>query len=376
MNNVEKIKILIVDDQIINIKLLSGILKNEDYDIVYAIDGYEGIKKVKSDNPYLILLDVEMPGLTGYQVCDLLRQDPETSDIPIIFLTSKSSQEDIIEGFKHGGVDYVTRPFNKEEIKARIKTHLELKKSKELTKLHNRELEQLNAEKDKLFSIISHDIRSAFAGMYGFIELLHLNSDLSDTERLKNLISKAFASSNRLNNLLNDLLQWSRFQMKNYHMKKHSFYLKDLINEVIETYYDHIEQKEISVNLDIPKEFKIYADYNMIKTLIRNLLSNAIKFSYRTNKIDISASENNDYHIVSIRDYGAGIEPSKQENLFKLNKVYSTKGTEKEIGTGLGLILCKELANKHNGNIWFKSELNQGTNFYFSIPKNISKEEG
>ncbi|HOD53197.1 MAG TPA: hybrid sensor histidine kinase/response regulator [Candidatus Cloacimonadota bacterium] len=368
MQSVNEYMILIVDDQIINIKLLSAILEKDHYRTEYAINGRDALDKAKSLNPCLILLDIEMPDMSGFDVCRLLQEDPETNDIPVIFLTSKSNQEDIIKGFEYGGVDYITRPFNKNEVKARIKTHLELKKSKEYIKDSVKELQQLNAEKDKLFSIISHDIRSVFSSMHGFIDILYHQCDFKDTEHLQYLVSKAFDSSNRLNNLLNDLLQWSRFQMKNYQMEKKTFIFIDLLNDVINTYYDHLDNKGLKIQIDIAEDLSLYADFNMIKTLMRNLISNAIKFSFRNGIISITAEKKETEYVISVQDYGAGIPPEKQKNLFKLDKVYSTKGTEKEIGTGLGLILCKELVSKHDGKIAFESEVNKGTRFYFSIP--------
>ena len=198
-------KVLIVDDVTKNIQLVANFLKQAGYDINFAISGKTAIKHIKKARFDLILLDIMMPEMDGFEVCKKLKSEDETKDIPVIFLTAKTDIDSITQAFKAGGVDYITKPFNKAELLARVKTHLELQHQK-------RNLKELNATKDKFFSIIAHDLKSPLNHLLGLSEILQKELESAGSDeiiKIANLINKS-AKSGRL--LLENLLEWSRSQ--------------------------------------------------------------------------------------------------------------------------------------------------------------------
>lgn len=229
-------------------------------------------------------------------------------------------------------------------------------------------LQELNATKDKLFSIIAHDLINPFNSIVGFSNLLRsqiAEENLHDIEKYVDIIHN---SSEQALDLLQNLLDWSRSQVGRLAFKPECIDVVVQINHTCDLLFSLAQQKSVTIRLFSPPELWIIADKPMINTILRNLLSNAIKFSYTGGEVEILVSQDNDQLTVSIKDYGVGIPEQKLDNLFRIDKNLSTPGTMNEKGTGLGLILCKELIDKHNGQIWVKSELQKGSTFSFSIP--------
>ena len=234
-------------------------------------------------------------------------------------------------------------------------------------------LRESNKTKDKFFSIIAHDLKNPFNAMLGFSELLINNFDEYDTKDQKKFINNIYNSAQKSNKLLEDLLLWSRVQRGaiEYNPKNENLYL--LFNETIELLSQLAKNKSISLKNEVSKNIFVKADKNMLLTILRNLISNAIKFTLKNGEIVIGVctitNENNQkFTEISIKDNGVGIETEIQSKLFSISEDISTKGTENETGTGLGLILCKEFVEKHGGKIWVESEVGKGSKFIFTIP--------
>jgi len=248
-------------------------------------------------------------------------------------------------------------------------------KSKELALVNNKlnqsekELMKINTNKDKFFSIISHDLRSPFTSLIGFSEFLANEIDELSKEEIKEFSQNISKSARGTFALLENLLQWSRIQTGNIEFAPSRYSLDEHINRLIDLYQVTALRKKIEVNAYIEKDLKIYADQNMIETILRNLLSNAIKFTPRGGKITIFAKNMSKMVEVKVADSGVGIDKSTQSKLFKLGENISTQGTEQEQGTGLGLILCKEFVETNGGKLSLKSVKNKGTTFRFTLPK-------
>jgi len=239
----------------------------------------------------------------------------------------------------------------------------------------NKELSQLNAEKDKFFSIIAHDLKSPFNAIIGFSDLLVAQVDKNNLEKIKNYASIIQQSSHRAMGLLMNLMEWSQSQTGRMNFSPQHFELVELIDETVLLLIDAALQKSITIRNNLPFITLVYADKAMISTVLRNLISNAIKFTKSGGNIVISASENQNELTVSVKDSGIGISKDRIEKLFRLDESYSTTGTNNEKGTGLGLILCKEFVEKHQGKIWAESEVGIGSTFYFTIPRHQETEE-
>jgi len=375
-------RVLIVDDNRQIRRMLRRHLMKKEYDISEAENGIMALAEVEKALPDLILLDVMMPGMDGFEVCKRLKQNPASSDIPVIFLTAKSEDDDVIAGLELGAVDYVTKPFSHKELMTRVNTHLELKAAKdtillqreelkranEKLKQSNAALKQANAAKDKFFSIISHDLGNLFNVLIGFSSILTKQTDMLSVEKKENFIKTILQSSQKGYSLLKNLLEWSRAQTGRITSKPTKLTLKTLVADNLELSSSNAKAKNITLVSSISDTTTVFADKNMLDTVIRNLVSNAIKFTPVNGKVEILSEEKDSKVEISISDTGIGISPQDIEKLFRVDVSHTTIGTGEEKGTGLGLILCKEFVEKNGGRIWVESELGKGSQFYIRLP--------
>jgi signal transduction histidine kinase len=381
--------ILVVDDQTNNLTVISGAL-GKDYRLRLAISGAGALQILEKIHPDLILLDIMMPDMDGYEVCRRVKENDALKDIPIIFLTAKTEIEDVLRGFDFGAVDYITKPFNLNELKARIDTHLSLawarkvitnqkievensnallQESEYHLKKANEDLLKANAEKDKFFSIIAHDLRSPFNGFFGLAEFMASKVlDLSMDEIHEYAVNMKDSATSLLR-LLDNLLQWAQMQQGLIPFNPTEVQLLPAVQEGISATLLLARYKAIAIKVAINDEIKVDADVNMLQTVIRNLVSNAIKFTHRGGKIEISARINEKNKvIVSVKDTGIGMNYKLVNNLFRLDVKTNRIGTDGEPSTGLGLILCKDFIEKHGEKIWAKSEEAKGSRFSFTLP--------
>jgi signal transduction histidine kinase/uncharacterized protein HemY len=227
---------------------------------------------------------------------------------------------------------------------------------------------ELNATKDKFFSIIAHDLKNPFQALFGISEALYRNIDDLNKEEIKEYSKAIYESSNNLYNLLENLLQWSRTQLGNIKLNPQSIKVKKATDEIIELLRINFEEKGITVKNNIDEEITAFVDRNVYGTIVRNLISNSVKFTEKAGSIAIEAETKKDQTIISITDTGQGIPKDQLNNIFAVNAKHFSKGTSNEQGTGLGLILCKELVEKSKGKIWAESEMGKGSTFRFTLP--------
>lgn len=366
--------ILIVDDAPENNQFLSQILETQDYRVCCCESWSKAKEFLISQTPDLILLDVVMPDVSGIDACKALKLNTKTKDIPVIFLSALSTPSDKVSGLQAGSVDYVSKqPFQKEELLERVKTHILLKKSLDTIKQNEIELKKINASKDRFFSILSHDMKNPTAAIIGLSELLMMKSDKYNIPDVRETAENINTSIKTLYNLMENLLEWSMLQSNEMKHRPKNVIISDLIAESTEIYKNNFEKKNILFSTEVKDRIIAYCDPDMIKTIIRNLLSNAIKFTKPNGEISLKTNIINNYVHIAIKDSGIGIDESTIGKLFLIEEKFSTEGTMKEKGTGLGLILCKELIEKNEGEIWVTSEPEIGTTFTFSLPLSLVK---
>ncbi len=235
---------------------------------------------------------------------------------------------------------------------------------------YSNELKELNATKDKFFSIIAHDLKNPFNGILGFSNLLGDDYDQLDDEERKLFITQIKNSAVTAYKLLENLLEWSRAQTGSLGWKPDSYDLSSIVNETILLLKENANGKNIRLVSMIPFNTLIYADINMVKTVLRNFIQNAIKFTNRNGEIKILSKEDGKFNIISVRDNGIGISDEIMKKIFKIDQKIVTEGTDKERGTGLGLILCKEFVERNGGKIFIKSKVGEGTEISFTLPSN------
>jgi signal transduction histidine kinase len=256
------------------------------------------------------------------------------------------------------------------EKKVRVRTHLiEEQKSEIMGK--NAELNELNAAKDKFFSIIAHDLRNPFNAIIGLTDILLINLDNLDVQKLQKTLENIKGSSQQAHELLENLLLWARSQTGTISFRPEPIDLKVQAGESIELVAVQAARKNISIIADFGTAGLISGDVNMINTILRNLLTNALKFTPRNGEVRVGISQNNGLCILSIKDNGIGIPAERMKNLFSIDTAHKTKGTDQEPGTGLGLILCREFIEKHGGHLEVYSEIGKGSEFRVIIPGNL-----
>ena len=376
LNNQEKFLILIVDDKLENLKTLVLHLKRHGFGIILAQSGEEALERIEHVTPDLILLDVLMPVIDGFETCRRLKKHETAKDIPVIFMTALSDTVDKIKGFDMGGVDYITKPFQHEEVQARIQTHLTIRKLQQqlqaqnvLLKEQNAQLEELNASKDKFLSIIAHDLRSPFSSLRGLIRFTTENISGYNQEKLEQILELLGESTDNLYALVENLLTWSRIQRGVIEYHPQYIDIREIVARNITLFTSLAQQKQITLRNVIEEDISAYADTNMIDAVIRNLLSNAIKFTHPGGHIEIAATQDETSVEISVSDNGIGIGEKGLQKLFRIDAKYKQLGTARERGTGLGLILCKEFIEKHGGRIWIESEVEKGSTFRFTLMK-------
>jgi signal transduction histidine kinase len=242
------------------------------------------------------------------------------------------------------------------------------KEFEEKIKKVNEELTEINSVKDKFFSIISHDLRGPLGGLKGILEILARSYNSFDESEKQHIITEAASSAKQTFSLIENLLNWSRVQSGKITNKPEKIELLMLINHLESLYNQNLKSKNIKFKIDVEPGVFIFADIKMTETVLRNLISNAIKFTKPNGEISVKSESEGNFVIIKVLDNGVGIEPENIDKLFKTDISFSTDGTESEKGTGLGLILCKEMVEKQGGKIGVESKKNEGSVFYFTLP--------
>ena len=228
-----------------------------------------------------------------------------------------------------------------------------------------KQLLQLNADKDRFISILAHDLRSPFNALLGLSEVLTEDIRKLDIDEIEDIANNINKSAQNTFNLLEDILMWARTQSGKIPFKPQKLSFTDICKDILEILNPNANAKNITINYFTADHINVFADIDMLKTVLRNLVSNAIKFTNNGGAININAEENSGNVTISVSDNGIGIKPDNLTKLFDISQVLTTKGTAKETGTGLGLLLCKEFVEKHGGKIWVESEVGKGSDFKF-----------
>lgn len=367
--NPSEYKILIVDDVMSNVLLLKVLLTNEKFAIATASNGRQALEQVEKENPDLFLLDVMMPDMSGFEVAQHLKSNPNTADIPIIFLTALNSTADIVKGFQVGANDFISKPFNKEELIIRVTHQISLVAAKRLILSKTEELQRTIAGRDKLYSVIAHDLRSPMGSIKMVLNMLILNlpSEKIGAEMYE-LLTMANQTTEDVFSLLDNLLKWTKSQIGKLNVVYQDVDLVEVTDGVIEIFSMVASLKKIRIHEMKPEKMMVNADIDMLKTVVRNLLSNAIKFSKENSEVLVKMEEVDGMAVVSVQDYGCGISEEGQKKLLHTDTHFSTFGTNNEEGSGLGLLLCKDFVVKNGGKLWFTSKEGEGSIFSFSIP--------
>ena len=355
--------IMVIDDTPANLKLLTDMLEGKGYLVLTFPRGAMALAAATKNPPDLILLDIKMPEMNGFEVCERLKSNALLKEIPVIFISALAETEDKVKAFALGGVDYVTKPFQFEEVNARVETHLRLRRQQ-------LELQALNELKDRFLGMAAHDLRNPLGGIMGFSDLLAIQLAPLLTEKQANFFDMIFTSSKFMVGLINDLLDVSAIESGHLTLERQPVDIRVTITRSVEINRVLASPKNMPIAISCPEELpKVFADPYRIEQVMNNLLTNAMKYAQPGTDIAVHVRQENCEVIISVADQGPGIPEKEQHKLFHAFGKTSVKpASEEERSTGLGLLIVKKIVEAHEGGIWFRSEPGKGTEFFFSLP--------
>jgi len=353
--------ILVVDDQPANITVVGSVLGGLGHEIIPAADGATALKRIAVRKPDLILLDVLMPGMDGYEVCRRLKENAEWRDIPIIFLSAADDKELIVRALNSGGVDFITKPINQAELISRVRTQLALKNALD-------RLKQLAEDKDELIGILAHDLKNHVGGMNMSAELLRAQVNKLKDERLTRLSDNILRSSGQLLAFVKEFLANAAADY-GFVAKPGRVNFSELVLNVAKQYQDAARRKNLEIHVDSTQEAAVFADASALNQILDNLISNALKFSPPQKKIFVSVHSRNHHVECVVRDEGPGFTAEDKKRMFRRYGRLSARPTGGEPSTGLGLSIVRKLVHAIDGELSCESEPGQGATFTVRLPK-------
>jgi len=349
--------ILIIEDDAGLCELIASILEENGLQPVCVNTAMEALGWLNGNSPLLAIIDYGLPDMNGKQLIAELQK--KTFEVPpFIVATGQGDERVAVEMMKLGAYDYIVKDRNFLDM-IFIVVHRVIR---EIAKER-----ELNADKDRFMSILAHDLKGPFSLVVGLSEVFVDRLKQGDYNELETYAETIKDSSQRVMDLLSNLIEWSRSQTGRMDFNPEKLDVNLLTSEILELLSCLAAQKSISIHTEIPANYYLFADKAMIGTVLRNLISNAVKFTPKGGKIDIIVEGQQNETRFQVKDNGVGISETAIKKLFRIDEKYTTPGTQNELGTGFGLILCKEFVEKHGGKIWVESKKGKGSTFYFTI---------
>ncbi|TKC12525.1 hybrid sensor histidine kinase/response regulator [Pedobacter polaris] len=371
--------ILIVDDTPENLISLKKVLEKYDFEVDTASSGEEALKKVLKNSYVLIILDVQMPGMDGFEVAEAISGYSKAKETAIIFLSAANTEfKFIAKGYSSGGLDYITKPVDMNILLLKVQTFYRIyEQSRKLNEMQKTLLEEIEfrkeaeRKKDEFISIASHELKTPLTSVKGYVQLLERSINKGDTDTIRKHLGKAQVQLEKLNSLIADLLDISKIESGKLKFNKQDFSLDQLLDNVIEVM--HQSNPEFKINKKGYAKCDIYGDEMRIEQVIINFLTNAMKYSPGTDEINLTVNVKDNELYLAVKDSGIGMSPEQQKNVFE--KFYRVEETSQRFqGLGIGLYIASEIIKRHGGQIGVNSSYGEGSEFYFIMPTNLSTE--
>lgn len=371
--------ILIVDDTPENLISLKKVLEKHDFEVDTASSGEEALKKVLRNSYVLIILDVQMPGMDGFEVAEAISGYSKAKETAIIFLSAANTEfKFIAKGYSSGGLDYITKPVDMNILLLKVKTFYRIyDQNRKLSEMQKSLLEEIEfrkeaeRKKDEFISIASHELKTPLTSVKGYVQLLERSINKGDGETVRKHLTKAQGQLEKLNSLIADLLDISKIESGKLKFNKLHFSIDSLLDNVVEVM--HQSNPEFRIRQTGKADCEIYGDEMRVEQVVVNFLTNAIKYSPGTDQIDLEVRIEDNQLYLSVKDYGIGMLPEQLDHVF--DKFYRVEETSTRFqGLGIGLYISAEIIKRHGGQIGVKSEYGKGSEFYFTMPLHVPAE--
>lgn len=360
--------VLVVDDEVTNRELLSDVLKARGYRVTEAGDGEQALRIVTKSSPDVVLLDVMMPGMDGFEVCRTLKNEPKTAAIPILLVTSLTGRSERLQGIEAGANDFITKPIDVQDVVLRVRNAAYTKHLFDRLQENYEQLQKLEALKDNLIHMIIHDMKSPLGVMVGNMELLQMDVGNRLSKEETNYIKMTIRMGWSLNEMIVSLLDVSRLEAGEMPLKLSPSDLSAMAGEAMETLKVTADQRRLTMSRTY-EPVTVSCDRDLIRRVITNLVGNAIKFTPEKGEIRV-VIESLEAHVkVSVIDSGSGIPREYHEKIFEKFGQIEARQENRKYSTGLGLTFCKLAVEAHGGEIGIDSEVGRGSTFWFLLPK-------
>lgn len=361
--------VLAVDDTPGNLRILVEALSSYGHEVLVATDGHAALDTVRYARPDLILLDVMMPGLDGFETCAALKASPETADIPIIFMTALSETEEKVRAFELGAVDYLTKPFEHAELLARVSTHITISRLRLDLEKRNRELEDLNRLKNEFMGMAAHDVRNPLTSVLACGDLIDAIADTAPPEKIRYINGQIAASARRINAIITNLLDVNAIDSGQRRLEIAPREINGILERVVQQNSHRARTKNIEILLDAGSEpVTCLIDEGAAEQVLDNITSNAVKYSPPDRRVFVRLLTTGGRVRIEVQDEGPGISPEDQSRMYGKFCRLSAKPTAGEPSTGLGLWIVKELTEAMQGTITCQSQIGRGTTFMVEWP--------
>ena len=360
--------ILMVDDNPVNLQVLTSMLKQSGWRPRPVTSGRLGLQAARNELPDLILLDVNMPEMNGYEVCEALKADARLADIPVIFVSALGETTDKVKGFAVGGVDYVTKPFQLDEVRARVAAHLELRRQRRELQASYDKLRESERLRDSLVHMIVHDLRSPLTAISAYLEMFAQEAKQKLGAETQEDIASAMHATRNMVRMINGILDVSKMEAQ---MMKLDLRECDLV-QVVAASMDDLESLVGARRLALERPAApalVLADKEIVARIVQNFLANALRFTPASGEIRVGIVAEEEQVRVFVADTGPGIAPDFHRSIFNKFVQVDASASSRNRSTGLGLAFCKMAVEAHGGRIGVDSEPGKGSNFWFTLPR-------
>ena len=367
----DMVSILMVDDNPVNLQVLTSMLKQSGWRPRPVTSGQLGLQAARKEPPDLVLLDVNMPEMNGYEVCEQLKADARLAQIPVIFVSALGETMDKVRGFAVGGVDYITKPFQLDEVRARVTAHLELRRQRRELQASYDKLRESERMRDSLVHMIVHDLRSPLTAISAYLDLFGQAAKEKLGAETQEDVANALHATRNMIRMINGILDVSKMEAQMMKLDLRECDLVQVVGQSLEDLESLVGSRRLVFEPPAAPA-RVLADQEIISRIVQNFLANALRFTPADGEIHVGIVAEAEHVRVFVADTGPGIPPDFRESIF--DKFFQIGGSALPTNrsTGLGLAFCKMAVEAHGGRIGVDSELGKGSNFWFTLPRRES----